>query len=441
MGRQGGIARFTGSVGNLNCYFDAGMEIVRTKSPLNKKKWLQLPSMRRQRNAAKVFGAASTVAAQLWKPLPAPMRRLADGAAYGRLVGECSGLMAQDPHSEEPDLQLWDADELRGFNLNVDALGPHRVVISRTDGTLRLLGMDKLQAELDQVLDNAGNVKPQVCQVAHPFWQDGLCHEEEPRKAETEAFFTAQRTKDRVSASKHPQNVYRSRVWIHATEVADTKWSERDRKFKLQDDFRGFSNGFVSEWELSRQPTKPNSPNQAGEEETAIETNFAPEYTIEGRDWQTDWMGEGTYIIFAAVEVAVKRCRHWVRLPWCCKMEILDVVTITQSAIKQQESNTTTITKQTTPPQPQSNPLPQYAMANTQVQEKPTETIKKANPPNTRSFGQVGYKNANGQIIVVKGWPEIGREIKVWALEDLHPPALLRRRPPAETPILQPASG
>ncbi|MBP6720994.1 MAG: hypothetical protein KA239_01640, partial [Bacteroidia bacterium] len=78
---------------------------------------------------------------------------------------------------------------------------------------------------------------------------------------------------------------------------------------------------------------------------------------------------------------------------------------------------------------------------NTQVQEKPTETIKKANPPNTRSFGQVGYKNANGQIIVVKGWPEIGREIKVWALEDLHPPALLRRRPPAETPILQPASG
>jgi hypothetical protein len=27
MGRQGGIARFTGSVGNINCYFDAGIEV------------------------------------------------------------------------------------------------------------------------------------------------------------------------------------------------------------------------------------------------------------------------------------------------------------------------------------------------------------------------------------------------------------------------------
>ena len=268
MGRQGGLARFTGSVGNLNCYFDAGMELVRTKSRLNKKKWLRLPSMRRQRDAATIFGAASTVAAELWRPLPAAMRRLADGAAYGRLVGKCRALMAQDPRSEGPDLQLWDAEELTGLNLSLDSLGPHRVVVSPEDGAFLLVGMDLLQAELDEVLDHVGNVKPEVCHVAHPFWRDGLCHEEEPRAAETEAFFSVRLSEDSVSgrvrarkhsenvsvsssvrAKEHSKNVYRSRVWIYATEVADTQWCERDRKFKLADGHRGFVNGFVTQWE------------------------------------------------------------------------------------------------------------------------------------------------------------------------------------------------
>ncbi|MEY3442705.1 MAG: hypothetical protein RLZZ519_986, partial [Bacteroidota bacterium] len=318
MGRQGGLARFTGSVGNLNCYFDAGMEIVRLKSGLDKKKWLRLPSMRRQRDAATIFGAASVIASQLWKPLPAGMRRLADGAAYGRLVGRCRSLVAQDPRLDRPDLQLWDAERLRGLDLSVDSLGPHRVVISPEDGSLRLVGMDLLQAELDLAFGDTTQEKPRVCQVAHPFWQDGLCHEEEPRAAETEEFFRVRRSE---RAREHSENVYRSRVWIYATEVAETEWSDRDRKFRLAEDQRGFVNGFVSDWKQNLQ----DSQDQPGVVNCAVDGQFASSYLIAGRDWRTDWMGEGTYVVFAGIEVAVKRGRHWVRLPWCCKMEVLDV--------------------------------------------------------------------------------------------------------------------
>jgi hypothetical protein len=45
----------------------------------------------------------------------------------------------------------------------------------------------------------------------------------------------------------------------------------------------------------------------------------------------------------------------------------------------------------------------------------------------SRSYGEVGYLDADGRIILVRGWPMVGRELKVWALEDLLPAARLER--------------
>ena len=36
--------------------------------------------------------------------------------------------------------------------------------------------------------------------------------------------------------------------------------------------------------------------------------------------------GTGVFVVIAGIEVAEKRGRHWVRLPWCCKARVVDVV-------------------------------------------------------------------------------------------------------------------
>jgi hypothetical protein len=166
MGRQGGIARLIGTIAGLNFYFDEDMELVRRRSSLTKQQWLTMPSMRKQREASKLFGAASVIASQLWKGLPAGMRRLADADAYGRLVGHCRhwvGEVEEDESGKLKDEQmagrggagrrmvLWDVDLLKGFNLSRDSVGPHRVKSGGDDGGFRLVGMDRLMAELDAV--------------------------------------------------------------------------------------------------------------------------------------------------------------------------------------------------------------------------------------------------------------------------------------------------
>jgi hypothetical protein len=391
--------------------------------------------------------------------------------------------MAQDPRSEGPDLQLWDAEELTGLNLSLDSLGPHRVVVSPEDGSLRLVGMDLLQAELDEVLDHVGNVKPQVCQVAHPFWRDGLCHEEEPLAAETEAFFRARMSvrarehsenvsvSSSVRAKEHSKNVYRSRVWIYATEVADKQWCERDRKFKLADGHRGFVNGFVTSWEqnfqnsrnqvgvLNSEPDLRDSWNQAGVVNCAIDGRFGSSYSVAGRDWRTDWMGEGTYVVFAAVEVSVKRGRHWVRLPWCCKMEVL---LIENGELKIEncgaisEANGGNLREKSEGLRVVNGVSVGFGRRfendgfyglgglvgedfvyfgssadvlgfRERVVISPLPVVERDVGVRSRSFGEVGYLDADGRIVVVHGWPLVERDRKVWALEDLLPAARLER--------------
>src|SRR6187431_835718 len=96
MGGQAGIARFLGSCPQFVGYVDGGKPLWRKHNGLDKQKWLDMPTMWRQRDAARYFGAASAVAGNLWKKMPAGMRRLADGGGFNRLVGRCRDLVEED---------------------------------------------------------------------------------------------------------------------------------------------------------------------------------------------------------------------------------------------------------------------------------------------------------------------------------------------------------
>jgi hypothetical protein len=426
MGRQGGIARFTGSVGNINCYFDAGIEVVRRKPAISKKRWKTSPRYLKSRESAKVFGASSLIASCLWRGLPAPMKRLADGSAYGRLVGAVRELTGRDG-------QLWDAGMLQGMDLATDSVGPHFVSVRDqgpgardqqglcAEGPYQLVGIDQLMADLDAALGGAAGQKASTYVIAHPFWGDGYVHEEamsEWRGGDTTNSEKANREPrpigwkrgkhDKVElprvpgvwGAKHdgsgrlcgplpipegfktPQR--RVRVWVHATEVVETYWLPFQKRFTLADGERRFSNGFVTDWETGS-------------------GDWASEYKIPDRDWRAEWMGDGTYVVFTAIEVQEKRGRHWVRLPWCCKFGIQEVVVVAGGIELSGQASELEFERL------------EAAISGSLRQDR----------RNRPSFGKVGYLDAEGKIVIVEGWPKVGKEIKVWSLRDLLPPGRL----------------
>jgi hypothetical protein len=438
MGRQGGIARFTGSVLDINCYFDTGIEVVRRKPAISKKRWKKSPSYHKSRESAKVFGASSVIAAARWRGLPAPMKRLADGSAYGRLVGAVRELTERDG-------QIWDAGMLQGMDLSLDSVGPHFVApaaqrgqglgtrgersLSQSlgsspelvfDGKLnpeceaayRLVGIDQLMAELDEALGDSAGKMPLKCQIAHPFWTDGLVHTEAKGEAESKRFFEkikgpgarGQGPEDRVSVRPERTSVVnqapvrRVRVWVHATEVVETKWNPWQMRYMLADGERRFSNGFVTSWEQNL----PNAQNSQ---------NWKSEYLLAGRDWRTEWMGDGIYVVYTAIEVQEKRGRHWVRLPWCCKFGIQDVVVVA-GGVELRGQGSEMEFERLGARDRGLGARDQGLGASLIAGDRPW-------------FGKVGYLDENGEIVIVEGWPEVGREIKVWNLERLLPPGKL----------------
>jgi hypothetical protein len=406
MGRQGGIARFTGSVQNINCYFDNGREIVRVKPEISKKRWKNSPRYLKSRESAKVFGASSLIASCLWRGLPAPMKRLADGSAYGRLVG------AVREHTER-DGQLWDAGMLKGLDLAADSVGPHFVAAGGqglgtrdqigggVDGTanpFKLIGIDQLMADLDVALGDSAGRMPEKCMIAHPFWTDGLVHTEAKGAEQSLRFFEkikgpgAEDSGSVGAEGARGASVRRVRVWVHATEVVDTKWNPWQKRYKLADGQRRFSSGFVTSWE-----THQNS------------QDWEPEYLIEGRDWRTEWMGDGLYVVYTAIEVQEKRGRHWVRLPWCCKFGIQDVVVVAGGEEVRGQGSEMEFER---------------VAANLSLSQSlspETEGCARMH------MGKAGYLDGNGEIVIVEGWPLVGREIKVCNLEKLLPPGRLVR--------------
>ena len=170
-------------------------------------------------------------------------------------------------------------------------------------------------------------------------------------------------------------------------------------------------------------------------------------------------MGEGTYVVFAAVEVAVKRGRHWVRLPWCCKMEVL---LIENGELKIENCGAISEANGSkSMEQPEggrgANGLPIafgrrfqndgfYGLGGLVVEDfvyfgssadvlgfrervviSPLPVVERDVGVRSRSFGEVGYLDADGRIVVVHGWPLVERDRKVWALEDLLPSGRLEQ--------------
>jgi hypothetical protein len=332
MGRQGGIARFLGSCAHIVGYVDDGKVLWRKPSSLTRKKWLKMPTMEKQRVAARQFGGASMVAGNLWSRLPSGMRKLADGGAFNRLVGQCRMLMVEDPDEAGGGLQVWDVDGLRGLDLSVDsAAGMSGLKVRRDAEGWRLDGVRDLMNSLDEALGySAGkpSEKYVVASKLHDLWETkewvdfeklGSCDGwKAPKRSEKLEI------RNLKFVQGKPYVERRVRVWIHAVEIVDTEWCPREKKY-LRKEFsqrtvsskgvserfagaRGWHNGFCSAWEQNEH-----------------HDGWAGSYrlSVGGLDLLApSEYGTGVYVVFSAVEVSEKRGRHWVRLPWCSSMTV-----------------------------------------------------------------------------------------------------------------------
>jgi hypothetical protein len=97
----------------------------------------------------------------------------------------------------------------------------------------------------------------------------------------------------------------RYRVWVNAVKVAETLWNEAQKKFYLDTSSGVGGVGYVTDWEQDF-PSSVDLRNPIARE--------------------MDWDGE--YVVYCALEVSEKRGRHWVRLPYCCKFRVVDVVAV-----------------------------------------------------------------------------------------------------------------
>jgi hypothetical protein len=121
----------------------------------------------------------------------------------------------------------------------------------------------------------------------------------------------------------------RVRVWVHAVEVQHPEWCKVNGKFYASGQ-RHVHDGSVTPWMVG---------------ETGSWADDIPidcgEMVLKAGGGE----GSGMYVVFTAVEVAEKRGRHWVRLPWCCKMRVQDVVFVgEEEAMDQVEGNVNELT-------------------------------------------------------------------------------------------------
>jgi hypothetical protein len=188
----------------------------------------------------------------------------------------------------------------------------------------------------------------------------------------------------------------RVRVWVHAVRVVETEWNKGNEMWVLEEGQKTDSNGFVSEW-------------------LTLRDALATEYLVAGREWKGDWMREGEYVVFTAIEVAEKQGRHWVRLPWCCKFGVSEVAYMGAYA------------RQKTSEKAQGFVGIASAAGSETIGCNGIDAVPAVDSEPKHSFcgRRVGYVDSAGRIVVVPLWPLMGSEWKVWTLEDLLPKALL----------------
>jgi hypothetical protein len=251
----------------------------------------------------------------------------------------------------------------------------------------------------------------------------------------------------------------RVRVWVHACRVVDTVWDERLQRYVAAG--KGCSTGFVTDWMvLLREPVcdyRLRDGVAAGrygmvggdgeiltlEGMLGAEGIVGGEYVGQGLAGQGlvdgEYVGQrregqglvdgehvghglegGEYVVFTAMEVAEKRGRHWVRLPWCSGVRVLEVREVCGLQLEVgagAEGVAAACGKEGT-----------GGFVDFEGVGSEATRVGKL---------EVGYLDADGNIVIVHGWPEVGRELEVclvpsskgvrelrlcdsiWALEDL----------------------
>jgi hypothetical protein len=371
MGRQKGNAVFLGTYAGITGFADEGKGFWRRRTSLDGVKWRGMDSMQPCRDASVLFGAASTTAGCLWRMLPDGMKRLADGGGYNRLVAACRALLekgdlgARDERLEASGwgVEIRDVDGLRGLDLSVESMGSHGVKSEKVkvksgeragseSRSYALMGLDALFSQMDEALGECAGRKSGKFAVARRVspsrvldegevlagmgsmegWRGvrGVKSEQlevksegiEARDLGLEASGDAEnrpcsrfhrdrqrRGVDGAAAGGRALSVERRvRIWVHAVRLVPLVWVEGMECFVPSDDVQPFTNGFVSDWIF-------------GDSTSGWENS----YSFEGSDWQKDGMEVGDYVVFTGIEVAEKRGRHWVRLPWCCKFGVNSV--------------------------------------------------------------------------------------------------------------------
>jgi hypothetical protein len=104
----------------------------------------------------------------------------------------------------------------------------------------------------------------------------------------------------------------RARVWVHAVELTHPEWCPVNEHFSAPGQRRAHA-GFVTPWMVGGTGTWA--------EDISIDCS---NLVMKGEGNS----GSGIYVVFTAIEVAEKRARHWVRLPWCSKMRIQEVIEV-----------------------------------------------------------------------------------------------------------------
>jgi hypothetical protein len=369
MGRQGSGCHFVGSCVGVNGYIDDGKALWRKRSSLDKATWQKHPHMRAQRLASQYFSGASTVSKFLWVSLPAAMRRLADGGAYNRIVGTCmsasaeGGIEGERPGSEtaailSPD--WFDPQWLRNLDLNDGAGGPHRVVV----GDLRVVGratyktpqhprhpgenkqsvatmeklvvacdysisgLDQLMNELDLATGIPSDEKGGHFVTSHRMILDGVVRTHEnwfpddgscdgwgaawkARQSQELASLGGENPSEKVVLGGRKRPERRVRLWFHLATCVETEWNRKDQRYQARSGAHRDHDGFVTDWLVLKG------------------NDVAPSYVVQGAKLELSLPEPGCpseYVVFTAIEVAEKRGKHWVRLPWVCKMRVSETI-------------------------------------------------------------------------------------------------------------------
>jgi hypothetical protein len=310
MGRQHTKAVLIGTCASLNGYIDDGKPLVRMVDRKDRRSEGAMA-------ASDVLGQASKVAAKFWRCMPKRMRKLGGEGAYNQFVSVCQDLAAEGGYYydwERLRLSL-NAGVQRNDGLNLEMLRNGRLDLSAAlaavqesvlpfvggnEGAWRLGAMPRRNGHFDLGL-----------QIQYKRWQctkyEGSAKDREwnakhaagAYRGPIPEFFDHFETgrfptelddfrRPELKGNTTPRGALRARFWLRMTPIGDAGVT-----------------GFCSDWASL----------DAADSLNVDVTHIGP--YLDRYPPDTEW------VMFFGVEVAEKRGRHWVRLPFACGLEVM----------------------------------------------------------------------------------------------------------------------